>query len=367
MFHDFRTPSVNLDGKSILVTGGTGSFGQAFVRSLLRVHKPRRILIFSRDEMKQSEMAESITHDQRAVLREQRPPPLHPLLRHHDVEVLVEAHLELGLVAREFHHPRDFPGRPQRVVERAAPLRLWPDVRSIVMVGFSYAPKYNVLDDLSQKECGVISAYAQSRDYHDVIKGRLKRIAQDLVVSAKDHRIDVKVFVDTAPVMEKPLAAAAGLGWQGKHTNLVSRTFGSWLFLGEVLLSAELPFDAPEHDHCGHCRACLDICPTAAFPAPYQLDARRCISYLTIEHEGPIDEALRRLPCADVWAYTKVDEVPYDFIRKRLSVVVERVAASADGDRHTMITKGALRRGTNSGMRFHSAQPTISAVAISRR
>ena len=173
---------------------------------------------------------------------------------------------------------------------RADPRALWPQVRSIVMLGASYAPADDPLASLGQPDRATISVYARSRDYHDVLKGRLKQVGNRLSARSGGK---VKVFVDTAPVMEKPLAAAAGLGWQGKHTVLVSRRHGSWLFLGAIFTTAELPVDAPGRDHCGSCRRCLDICPTDAFPAPYQLDSRRCIAYLTIEHEGPIPRALR--------------------------------------------------------------------------
>ena len=173
---------------------------------------------------------------------------------------------------------------------RASPAGLWPDVRSVVLLGTSYAPEEDPLAGLAHPDRAVISVYARSRDYHDVIKGKLKQVAGRFAAAAG---ADVKVFVDTAPVMEKPLAAAAGLGWQGKHSVLVSRRHGSWLFLGAIYTTAELPPDAPEPDHCGSCRRCLDICPTDAFPAPYRLDAGRCISYLTIEHKGPIPHELR--------------------------------------------------------------------------
>ena len=175
---------------------------------------------------------------------------------------------------------------------RGDPRALWPDVRSIIMLGINYGPDDDPLAILKDRTRGGISVYARGDDYHDVIKKRLKAIARWLVETAGG---DVKVFVDTAPVMEKPLAQAAGIGWQGKHTNLVSRQLGSWLFLGAVFTTADLPPDAPERDHCGACHACLDVCPTAAFPAPYRLDARRCISYLTIEHKGAIDRELRPL------------------------------------------------------------------------
>ena len=175
---------------------------------------------------------------------------------------------------------------------RGSPAALWPEVRSVVMLGMNYGPDVDPLATLADRPGATISVYARNRDYHDLIKGALKRIAGRFAARAG---ADVKVFVDTAPVMEKPLAEAAGLGWQGKHTNLVSRELGSWLFLGAILTDAQLPADTPERSHCGSCRACLDICPTGAFPAPYQLDARRCISYLTIEHAGPIPRELRPL------------------------------------------------------------------------
>jgi epoxyqueuosine reductase len=173
---------------------------------------------------------------------------------------------------------------------RSHPSNMWPDTRSIIMLGMSYAPATDPLAVLAQPSRGAISCYAQSKDYHDVIKSGLRRVAGSL---AKASGADVKIFVDTAPLMEKPLGEAAGLGWQGKHTNLVSRAHGSWLFLGAILTAAELEADAPESDHCGSCRSCLDVCPTKAFPAPYQLDARRCIAYLTIEYKGHIPAEFR--------------------------------------------------------------------------
>jgi len=175
--------------------------------------------------------------------------------------------------------------------QRAQPRALWPETVSVISLGLNYAPAYDPLASLAQPERATISAYAQGRDYHDVVKKRLKALGQWMAQRFKGHPL--KVFVDTAPVMEKPLAAQAGLGWQGKHTNLVSRSHGSWLFLGEIYTTLDLEPDAAEEDHCGSCRACLDVCPTDAFPAPYRLDARRCISYLTIEHHGPIPEEFR--------------------------------------------------------------------------
>ncbi|WP_144378727.1 tRNA epoxyqueuosine(34) reductase QueG [Mesorhizobium amorphae] len=173
---------------------------------------------------------------------------------------------------------------------RADPSVLWPEVRSIVVLAMNYGPDHDPRALQQRPDRGAISVYARNRDYHDVIKGRLKELAGKIVAAAGG---DVKVFVDTAPVMEKPLAEAAGLGWQGKHTNLVSRAHGSWLFLGSIFTTADLEPDRTEEDHCGSCRACLDACPTDAFPAPYKLDARRCISYLTIENKGPIPSEFR--------------------------------------------------------------------------
>jgi epoxyqueuosine reductase len=178
---------------------------------------------------------------------------------------------------------------------RGNPRTLWPQVGSVIMLGVNYGQDSDPLAILRRRDRGAISVYARGDDYHDIIKPRLKALARWLTAQAGG---DAKVFVDTAAVMEKPLAAAAGIGWQGKHTNLVSRQFGSWLFLGAIFTTLELPPDAPETDHCGSCHACLDICPTAAFPAPYRLDARRCISYLTIEHKGPIPRE-RRAPIAN--------------------------------------------------------------------
>ena len=174
---------------------------------------------------------------------------------------------------------------------RADPRALWSEVRSIIVLGVNYGPQGDALATLGEPSAGNISVYARHRDYHDVIKGKLKMLASWLIAQAGEG--DVKVFVDTAPVMEKPLAQAAGLGWQGRHTNLVSREFGSWLFLASIFTTLDFAPDAPEIDHCGSCHACLDACPTKAFPAPYQLDARRCISYLTIEHKGHIAEEFR--------------------------------------------------------------------------
>ncbi|RWE30536.1 MAG: tRNA epoxyqueuosine(34) reductase QueG [Mesorhizobium sp.] len=204
-----------------------------------------------------------------------------------DAIALVPARLA-EFVADGFHGSMDWIA--ETVLRRAQPSTLWPEVRSIIVLAMNYGPDRDPRDVLEKRDRGAISVYAQNRDYHDVMKGRLKEIAGKIVARAGG---DVKVFVDTAPVMEKPLAEAAGLGWQGKHTNLVSRAHGSWLFLGTIFTTAELEPDKAEIDHCGSCRACLDVCPTDAFPAPYRLDARRCISYLTIENKGPIPVEFR--------------------------------------------------------------------------
>ncbi|MBO1042183.1 tRNA epoxyqueuosine(34) reductase QueG [Brucella pituitosa] len=223
---------------------------------------------------------------------------------------LIEEAKAVGFDAVAFTTPDTIPQAPQRLRQyiadghhadmlwmeeteerRANPSVLWPEVRSIMILAMNYGPNSNPLGILEHKDRAAISVYAQNRDYHDIIKGKLKHVASRFAARAGQ---DVKVFVDTAPVMEKPLAQAAGLGWQGKHTNLVSRELGSWLFLGSIFTTAEIPPDKPDRDHCGSCRACLDACPTKAFPSPYRIDARRCISYLTIENKGPIPHEFRK-------------------------------------------------------------------------
>jgi epoxyqueuosine reductase len=195
-----------------------------------------------------------------------------------------------NFLAQGLHGEMDW--MPAKADRRGDPQVLWPEARTVVVLGLNYGPDADPLEDEPAKDRANISVYARHRDYHDVLKKKLKALGRWI---ADTHKTELKVFVDTAPVMEKPLAQAAGIGWQGKHTNLVSRALGSWLFLGEVFLAIDLPADELESDHCGECRRCLDACPTQAFPAPYQIDARRCISYLTIEHMGPIPHALRPL------------------------------------------------------------------------
>jgi epoxyqueuosine reductase len=186
-------------------------------------------------------------------------------------------------------HHGDMKWMAARAEQRGDPKALWPDVKTVISVGMSYAPQGDALAGLAEKSAGNISVYARGRDYHEVVKGKLKHLAQFVAALG----VDVKVFVDTAPVMEKPLAQAAGLGWQGKHTNLVSRAHGSWLFLGEVFTTLEIAPDAAHEDRCGTCTSCMTACPTEAIPEPYKLDARRCISYLTIEYDGVIPEKFR--------------------------------------------------------------------------
>ncbi|MEM8850745.1 MAG: tRNA epoxyqueuosine(34) reductase QueG [Pseudomonadota bacterium] len=204
-------------------------------------------------------------------------------------DAIPDAPARLARFLHDGHH-----GQMSWMVDRAAwrgdPTALWPEARSIVMLAHSYGPDHDPLTDLDRPEHGAISVYAQGRDYHDIVKKALKRVARWIV---SETGAEVKVFVDTAPVMEKPLAQAAGIGWQGKHTNLLSRDVGNWIFLGAIFTTLDMEPDPPEVETCGSCTRCLDICPTHAFPAPFRLDARRCISYLTIEHKGPVDPALR--------------------------------------------------------------------------
>jgi epoxyqueuosine reductase len=240
---------------------------------------------------REAEKADKRRNTLTAFLREEARAQGFDLCRITRPDAIPEAAARLGQFLDKGHHGT-MGWMEETRDRRADPRVLWSETRSIVVFGLNYGPEEDPRGILEKKDKAAISVYARNRDYHDIIKGRLKEIATRFAARSKE---DVKVFVDTAPVMEKPLAGAAGLGWQGKHTNLVSRGFGSWLFLGSMFTTAELKPDEPEIDHCGSCRACLDACPTAAFPAPYQLDARRCISYLTIEHKGPIDPELRPL------------------------------------------------------------------------
>ena len=194
-----------------------------------------------------------------------------------------------AFVAAGYHGQMDW--MADRIEWRGDPTALWPRARSVIMLAESYGPEHDPLAVLAQRDRAAISVYAEGRDYHDLVKKRLKTVGRWLIDQVPDA--EIKVFVDTAPVMEKPLAQAAGLGWQGKHTNLLGCDLGNWVFLGAIFTTVELEPDKPEISHCGTCTACLDICPTDAFPAPYQLDARRCISYLTIEHKGPVPLDLR--------------------------------------------------------------------------
>jgi len=243
---------------------------------------------------------------------------------------------------------------PAKAERRREPVALWPEARSVIALGMAYTPDPAAFDSLDQPGVGHLSVYARGRDYHDVVKKRLKALGRWI---CETYPEDVKVFVDTAPVMEKPVAQAAGLGWQGKHTNLVSREHGSWLFLGEVFTTLELPDDTQEEDHCGSCRECLDACPTDAFPAPYQIDARRCISYLTIELKGPIDRELRPLignriyGCDDCLAACPWNKfaaaAPVTELRAREEFTTPRLADLArldDAAFRTFFSKTAIKR-----------------------
>jgi epoxyqueuosine reductase len=242
----------------------------------------------------------------------------------------------------------------RRTEARAQPCELWPEARSVIALGMSYAPDDDPLASLALRDRATISVYARNRDYHGILKGRLKTLAQFIVARFGPA---VKVFVDTAPVMEKPLAAQAGLGWQGKHTNLVSRRHGSWLFLGEIYTTIELKAHAPHRDHCGTCTRCLDICPTNAFPAPYRLDATRCISYLTIEHAGPIPHALRPMMgnriygCDDCLAVCPWNRFAHATVqpglRPRIELTAPRLAELAaldDAGFRTMFSASPIKR-----------------------
>jgi epoxyqueuosine reductase len=242
----------------------------------------------------------------------------------------------------------------RRADQRSHPQSLWPAARSVIALGLSYAPQDDPLATLDKSDRGSISVYARHRDYHDVAKGMLKHLAQFV---ASRFRPAVKVFVDTAPVMEKPLAERAGIGWQGKHTNLVSRTHGSWLFLGEIYTTLDIPPDEPHADRCGTCTRCLDICPTAAFPAPYRLDATRCISYLTIEHRGPIPLELRPLMgnriygCDDCLAVCPWNRFAHATSNKKLlarndltAPRLAELAALDDSSFRTMFARSPIKR-----------------------
>ena len=295
---------------------------------------------------------------------------------------------ELGVEARErlaaflsAGHHGDMGWLASRASARSNPHSLWPNARSIVVTGVSYAPERDPLTTVGMPDRGSISVYARHRDYHDVVKGMLKHLGQFI---AARFAAQVKVFVDTAPVMEKPLAQQSGIGWQGKHTNLVSRTQGSWLFLGEVYTSLEIEPDEPATDHCGTCTRCLSICPTNAFPAPYRLDATRCISYLTIEHHGPIPEELRPLmgnriygcdDCLAVCPWNRFAQpTPHEKLRGREGLEAPRLAELAaldDAGFRAMFSGSPIKRlGRDRFVRNvliaigNSAESSLAPVAV---
>ena len=294
-----------------------------------------------------------------------------------------EARENLGeFIARGYHG--DMGWLAGTAARRGDPRVLWPEARTIVVLGLNYAGEGDPRAAAGDPECGEISVYARGRDYHDTVKKRLKALARWI---AERWPGELKVFVDTAPVMEKPLAQMAGIGWQGKHTNLVSRELGSWFFLGEIYLSLALPPDAPETDHCGACRRCLDICPTAAFDGPYRLDARRCISYLTIEHKGPIPNELRPLignrifGCDDCLAvcpwnkFARATDEPDFLARDRLTAPrLATLAALDDAAFRTMFAGTAVKRiGRNRFLRNvlvaigNAPEPAPELVAAAKR
>ena len=292
-----------------------------------------------------------------------------------------EARTRLGAFLAAGQHG-DMGWLADRAEQRSHPKALWAEAKSVIALGLSYAPSDDPLASLSQPDRGTVSVYARNRDYHDLVKGKLKHLAQ-FVVSRFGPA--VKVFVDTAPVMEKPLAEKAGLGWQGKHTNLVSRTHGSWLFLGEIYTTLELTPDTPHQDRCGTCTRCLKICPTDAFPAPYRLDATRCISYLTIEHHGPIPLDLRPLmgnriygcdDCLAVCPWNRFAKpTPHEKLRPRDDLTAPRLQELATLDdkafRRTFAGSPIKRIGRNRFVRNvliaigNAADPTLLTVARS--
>jgi epoxyqueuosine reductase len=270
----------------------------------------------------------------------------------------------------------------ERTRWRADPQEMWPAAKSVIVLGLNYGPQDDPLAILAQNDRAAISVYAQGDDYHDVVKKKLKALAGYIF---QTFQAEVKVFVDTAPVMEKPLAQKAGLGWQGKHTNLVSREFGSWLFLGSIFTTLQLPPDAPESDHCGNCHACLDVCPTDAFPAPYRLDARRCISYLTIEHPGPIPREFRtpmgnRIygcdDCLAVCPWNKFASAASEMKRaaRGEASALSTLAALDDAGFRALFRKSPVKRiGRNRFLRNvltaigNTPEPTPELLAVARR